>query len=263
MNIVDVLLAAAVIGILGLLIGVLLGFASEKFKVEVNELEIVVRELLPGINCGACGYPGCDGMAHAIATGEAPVNGCPVGGVPVATSIAEVMGVESADVEKQVAFVMCAGTKERAKDKYNYHGIEDCNKAHEVPGRGPKDCTYGCVGYGSCVKACNFDAIHIIDGVAVVDKEKCVSCEKCVPACPKSLIEMVPYKARNLVQCHSNDKGKDTRLKCTIGCIACKLCEKACAFDAIHVVDNLAHIDYSKCTNCNKCAEVCPVKVIL
>lgn len=257
------LLAAGIIGAIGIIIGVFLGVASEKFKVEVDEKEILVREELPGNNCGGCGYPGCDGLAAAIAAGTASVNACPVGGPAVADKIAAIMGVESGVSVKKVAFVKCKGTCDKTRVHYNYYGIDDCSKVAVVPGSGEKACTYGCMGYGSCVKACAFDAIHVVDGVAVVDKEKCVSCGKCVAACPNNLIELVPYDAKHLVQCSSHDKGKDVKAKCDAGCIACTLCTKQCEFDAIHMENNVAVIDYTKCTNCGKCAAKCPAKVIL
>ena len=205
------LLAAGVIGAIGIIIGVLLGIASEKFKVEVDEREILVRAELPGNNCGGCGFPGCDGLANAIAAGTAPVNGCPVGGGAVADKIAAIMGVESGGSVKKVAFVKCKGTCDKTRVQYNYFGMDDCRKVSVVPGSGEKACVYGCMGYGSCVKACDFDAIHIVDGVAVVDKEKCVACGKCVATCPNHLIELVPYDAKHLVQCSSHDKGKDVK----------------------------------------------------
>ena len=257
------LLAAGVIGAIGIIIGVLLGIASEKFKVEVDERESLVRAELPGNNCGGCGFPGCDGLANAIAAGTAPVNGCPVGGGAVADKIAAIMGVESGGSVKKVAFVKCKGTCDKTRVQYNYFGMDDCRKVSVVPGSGEKACVYGCMGYGSCVKACDFDAIHIVDGVAVVDKEKCVACGKCVTTCPNHLIELVPYDAKHLVQCSSHDKGKDVKAKCDNGCIGCTLCTKQCESDAIHMDNNVAVIDYEKCTNCGKCAVKCPAKVIL
>ena len=257
------LLAAGVIGAIGIIIGVLLGIASEKFKVEVDEREILVRAELPGNNCGGCGFPGCDGLANAIAAGTAPVNGCPVGGGAVADKIAAIMGVESGGSVKKVAFVKCKGTCDKTRVQYNYFGMDDCRKVSVVPGSGEKAWVYGCMGYGSCVKACDFDAIHIVDGVAVVDKEKCVACGKCVATCPNHLIELVPYDAKHLVQCSSHDKGKDVKAKCDNGCIGCTLCTKQCESDAIHMDNNVAVIDYEKCTNCGKCAVKCPAKVIL
>ena len=149
-----VIIAAAVVGIVGILIGLLLGVASEKFKVEVDEKEIAVREALPGNNCGGCGYPGCDGLAKAIAAGEAPVNKCPVGGPPVAAVIGEIMGVSAGDAVKEVAFVKCKGTCDKAKQNFTYFGITDCNSAMNVPGQGGKACGYGCMGFGSCVRYC-------------------------------------------------------------------------------------------------------------
>lgn len=262
MSIMGIIIAAAVVGAVGLVIGVLLGVASEKFKVEVDEKEILVRNELPGNNCGGCGYPGCDGLAKAIAAGEAAVDACPVGGVPVGAKIAAIMGVEAGGAEKQVAFVKCKGTCDKTNMQYRYYGIDDCRKVSVVPGAGEKACAYGCMGYGTCVKACQFDAIHIVDGVAVVDKEKCVACGKCVAACPNHLIELVPYKAEHLVQCSSHDKGKDVKAKCENGCIGCTLCTKQCEVGAIHMENNLAVIDYSLCTNCGKCAAKCPAKVI-
>ena len=258
-----IIIAAAVVGILGILIGIFLGIASEKFKVEVDEKEILVRNELPGNNCGGCGYAGCDALAKAIAAGQAEVGACPVGGASTAEKIGAIMGVAGGTTEKKVAFVKCKGTCDKTKVQYNYYGVDDCKKVSVVPGAGEKACTYGCMGYGSCVKACAFDAIHVVDGVAVVDKEKCVACGKCVSSCPNHLIELVPYKAEHLVQCSSHDKGKDVKSVCESGCIGCTLCTKQCEFDAIHMENNLAVIDYEKCTNCGKCAEKCPVKVIV
>lgn len=257
-----IIYAALVVGIIGIIIGVFLGVASEKFKVEVDEKEILIRNELPGNNCGGCGYAGCDALAKAIAAGQAGVSACPVGGASTSEKIGEIMGVSAGSTEKKVAFVKCKGTCDKTKVQYNYYGIDDCRKVSVVPGSGEKACVYGCMGYGSCVKACEFDAIHVVDGVAVVDKEKCVACGKCVASCPNGLIDLVPYKAKHLVQCNSHDKGKDVKLKCGAGCIGCTLCIKQCEFDAIHMDNNVAVIDYEKCTNCGKCAAKCPVKVI-
>lgn len=255
-------IAVAVVSITGLIIGILLGIAAKVFHVEVDERELFVRELLPGNNCGGCGYPGCDGLAKAIALGEAPVNACPVASGNIHDEIGKVMGVKATKADRKIAFVKCNGTCDKTEIKYNYYGISDCKQMAVAPGAGDKACSYGCLGGGSCVRACAFDAIHIVNGIAVVDKEKCVSCGKCVAECPKDLIEIVPAKAEHLVICNSNDKGKDVIASCSVGCIACMKCTKVCEFDAIHVADNLAKIDYAKCTNCGKCAEVCPRKII-
>ena len=263
MSMTGIILAAVIVGGTGLFIGIFLGLADKKFAVEVDEKEEAVLGVLPGNNCGGCGYPGCSGLAAAIAAGEAPVNACPVGGAPVAAKIADIMGVEAGEQIHEVAFVKCGGTCEKAKQSYEYYGLHDCVMINMMQNGGPKSCAYGCLGEGSCVKACPFDAIHVVDGVAVVDKEKCVACGKCVATCPKGLIQIVPYSAEHLVQCSSHDKGKDVKAACQAGCIGCTLCTKQCESDAIHMDNNLAVIDYEKCTNCGKCAEKCPVKVIL
>ncbi|MCQ2492549.1 MAG: RnfABCDGE type electron transport complex subunit B [Lachnospiraceae bacterium] len=262
MNITAIILAGAVVGIVGLLIAVLLGVASEAFKVPVDEKAVAVREALPGNNCGGCGYAGCDGLAAAIAKGEAPVNACPVGGAAAAAEISSIMGVEAGEAVKMVAFVKCAGTCDRAKDKYEYVGTPDCVAAATIPGGGAKACSFGCTGLGTCVKACQFDAIHVVDGVAVVDKDKCVACGKCASMCPKGMIEMVPYDAKVLVQCNSHDMGKNVKAVCSAGCIGCQLCKKTCKFEAVEIDRFLAHIDYSKCKNCTACAMKCPTGII-
>ena len=262
MSITGIVFAAIIVGGTGLFIGAFLGIAGKKFAVEVDEREEAIIEALPGNNCGGCGYAGCSGLAAAIVKGEAEVGGCPVGGAPVAAKVAKIMGLEAESQEKMVAFVKCAGTCDKANQDYDYYGVKDCVMVNLMQNGGPKSCNYGCLGYGTCVAACPFDAIHIVNGVAVVDKEACKACGKCIAACPKKLIELVPYKQKHLVQCSSQDKGKDVMSVCKVGCIGCKMCEKVCEFDAIKVVDNIAHIDPSKCTNCGKCAEKCPKKII-
>ncbi len=258
----EIILAAAVVGVTGIVIGLLLGFAGEKFAVEVNEKEIAVRDLLPGNNCGGCGFAGCDGLAKAIAGGEAPVSGCPVGGDAVASRIAQVMGVEAEATVKKTAFVKCAGTCDKTVRKYTYHGISDCKMAMVVPGAGDKACTYGCLGFGTCVKACPFDAISVVNGVAAVDTEKCRACGKCVAACPKGLIELVPGDAVSLVQCSSHDSAKRVMEVCRAGCRGCTLCAKVCPEGAITMEQGLAVIHQEKCTGCGLCREKCPAKVI-
>lgn len=252
-----ILVATVTVGIIALLIGILLIFVDKKFKVEVDEVEIAVREFLPGNNCGACGYAGCDAMAAAIVKGEAPVNGCPVGGTPVAEQIAKIMGVEAAKAERTVAFVKCSGTCDKAVKKCNYIGIADCSSAVGA-GLSPWACDYGCLGFGTCVSVCPFDAIHVIDGAAVVDRERCRACGKCVAACPRHLIELVPDKAVYAVACANRDRGSAVKKVCAVGCLSCSLCEKNCEHDAVHIEDNTAKIDYEKCVGCGKCAEKCP-----
>lgn len=258
-----ILYAAILVGVIGILIGLLLGFAAIKLEVPVDEKAIAIREILPGANCGGCGYAGCDALAEAIAKGEAPVNGCPVGGAEKASQIGDIMGVSGGDAVKMVAFVKCAGTCEKAGIKANYYGIADCKRAAAIPGRGDKACSFGCMGFGSCVETCQFDAIHVKQGIAVVDKEKCVACGKCIEECPNGLIELVPYDAKWAVSCSNKDKGPKVMAVCDTGCIGCGLCEKNCNFDAITIENNVAHIDQSKCKGCGLCAQKCPKKVIV
>lgn len=253
--------AVAVTGGIGIVCGVLLAIAAKLFSVEVDKRVAEIRELLPGANCGACGFPGCDGMAAAIAEGRAPVNGCPVSSSEKHQQIAAVMGTKTEETEKMVAHVLCQGCDSLAAKKYEYDGVRDCKAAAAVQG-GPKSCDSGCLGFGNCVSVCDFDAIEIVDGIAVIDKEKCTACGKCIEECPKSVIELVPYKNSVIVGCHNKDFGKAVKDVCSIGCIGCKICEKNCEFDAIHVTNNLAKVDYDKCTHCMVCVQKCPTGAI-
>ncbi|MCR5654350.1 MAG: RnfABCDGE type electron transport complex subunit B [Lachnospiraceae bacterium] len=257
-----VITAAVLIGGLGLFVGLFLGVAAIKFHVEVDPKEEEVLKALPGNNCGGCGFPGCSGLAAAIAKGEADVGTCPVGGEPVAQKIAEIMGVEAGSSERMVAFVKCHGDCEQTRQDYDYSGAEDCTMLSFVPNGGPKSCNQGCLGFGTCVKACPFDAIHIVKGVAVVDKEACKACGKCVAACPKHLIELIPYKAKYAVACSNTEKGPVTMKACDVGCIGCSLCAKNCPKEAITMDGPLAHIDQEKCVGCGICMQKCPKKAI-
>jgi Na+-translocating ferredoxin:NAD+ oxidoreductase RNF subunit RnfB len=262
MEIINVVTAVASIGGMGVVFGGFLGYASKIFAVEVDPKVSKIQSVLPGANCGGCGYPGCAGCATAIAEGKAPVNACPVGGAKVAALVGEIMGVSAEESEPQVAFVKCNGTCNNAKMKYEYKGISDCAFEAQLSGGGAKGCAYGCLGLGNCVKVCAFGALSIKDGVAVVDEEKCVACGKCLEACPKGLIQFKPKNKKTAVRCSSKDFGKEVIANCSTGCIGCGICEKNCKFDAIHVENNLAVIDYTKCKDCGLCAMKCPKHAI-
>ena len=249
MDIKNILIATVVVAAVGVAIAVLLSIAEKLFHVDVDERESAVRECLAGNNCGACGYAGCDALAKAIVNGEAPVTACTVAGQAGADKIA-------------AAFVRCSGTTDLRTKKFDYYGTKTCTAVKFALGRGDMSCSYGCMGYGSCVAVCDSKAIRIINGKAVVEPDLCVACGKCVKACPQELIEIVPAASVYRVQCSNKQKGKAVRVNCQAGCIGCGICERNCPTGAIKVTDNLAKIDYSKCVHCGLCAEKCPSKVI-
>ncbi len=257
----NILAAAIVIGALGLIFGILLALASKFFAVEVNPLIGKVREALPGANCGACGYPGCDGFAKAVADGDAQINGCPVCTAAQVAKLGEIMGVEASDVEPLVAVVRCQGTIDNANIKYTYEGITNCEAASQLAD-GYKVCKYACLGLGNCVKVCPVDAIKIVDNVAQIDREKCIACGKCVMECPRGIIGLVPVSASTIIKCRATAKGAEVRNACKVGCIGCGICEKSCPQGAIEMVNDLPVIDYEKCVNCGICAEKCPRECI-
>lgn len=262
MDMKNVIVATAVVAIVGLVIAVLLSVAEKVFYVKIDEREEQVRDCLGGNNCGACGYAGCDALAKAIVGGEAPVNACPPAGQQGADKIAEIMGVESARLVKQTAYVACAGTCDKRNKNYNYYGNETCREIKIGLGMGSMSCRFGCIGYGDCANVCDNRAIRMVSGKAIVQPELCGACGKCVKACPQGIIELVPSVSKYRVQCVNHDKGKAVKVNCEAGCIGCGLCAKNCPKDAIIVDNNVAKIDYDKCVGCGLCAKKCPVSVI-
>ncbi len=265
-----ILIAIAVLGGMGLIFGLILAIASKVFYVKTDPRLEKLNECLPGANCGGCGFAGCGAYAQAVLDGKAPVGKCMAGGNECAAAMAQIMGVKAEKVNRRVALVRCAGYKgvdengkiTGAKMKGEYEGIQDCMAATKVAGRGPLICKFGCLGFGNCTKACKYGAIHVVDGVAKVDEEKCVGCMQCAQACPRNLIVPVEYGRHVVIACASKAKGAVTIRGCTAGCVGCGLCEKICPHDAIHVEQNLAYIDYDKCTSCGLCATVCPKHLI-
>ena len=258
-----IMIAALMIGGVGLFVGAFLGFASKVFAVPVDAKEEAIREALPGANCGACGYSGCGALAAAIASGEAPVNACVVGQKPVAEKIASIMGTTADETQRMVAFVRCAGDCEKTTENYDYSGTKECAMVRFAPANGPKSCRFGCTGFGDCVKVCEYGALSIVNGIAHVDEEKCMGCKKCTAACPKGLISMVPYGAASHIACSNPEKGKPVMGACKVGCISCQKCVKNCPAEAITMPAGYPVIDYDKCTNCGLCKEDCPRKCIL
>lgn len=266
-----ILIAIGILGGLGLLFGLILAVASKVFYVETDPRLEKLTDALPGANCGGCGYAGCGAYAQAVLDGKVEIGRCAAGGDKAAQEMAQVMGVKAEKVERRVALVRCSGYKTLdengkpvgAKLKGEYEGIHDCLAATKVAGRGPLICKFGCLGFGNCTKACKYDAIHVVNGVAKVDPEKCVGCMSCAEACPRDLIVPVKYDNYVVIACASKAKGAVTIRGCSAGCVGCGLCQKICPEKAIKVEKNLATIDYSKCTNCGLCATVCPKHLIV
>lgn len=257
-----ILIATGVVTAIGLLCAVILAVASKIFEVKTNPKTAQIRACLPGANCGACGYAGCDGYANALAEElETCTTLCTPGAAKVAADIADVLGVAAAEVTKKVALVHCNGTCDNAGKKAEYKGPKSCTTAKLVYG-GDGSCVYGCLGLGDCVNVCEYDAIHIIDGVARVDVNACTACGRCVKKCPNGLISIIPATKPVAVKCSNKDKGAIARKNCKVACIGCMKCEKVCPNGAIKVENNLSYIDYDKCTACGACAEACPTNAI-
>lgn len=281
-----------VLSSVGLFFGVALSISAKLLHVKVNKKIAEIDEVLPGTNCGACGYPGCMGFAIAVANGEASTAGCLAGGAEVAMDVAGVMGTDHIEVEETIAVVNCKGGYAEATERAVYEGIHDCHAA-ELIGNGTKECSHGCLGLGSCVKTCSYDAIIITDnGLAVIDPDKCTGCEGCLTSCPRNLITMMPKDRNIFLACNNHDRGAKVKKYCSVGCTGCTLCVKAATVEGSVTMDNfLPVLDYqkednfvaaaykcpsncftdlakarpkanisTKCTNCGDCLTACPVK---
>lgn len=258
-----ILIAILSVTVIGIICAVMLAVASKIMEVKEDERFPAVRDCLPGANCGACGYAGCDGYARALIEDEGVrTNLCVPGGDAVSRCLSEVLGVEFLDVIEQVAVIKCKGDCSVTSEKMDYEGIESCAAAKLLFG-GTGKCSFGCMGLGDCAKICPQSAICIENGIAHVNTRLCTGCGMCVSACPNKLISVMADVEKVLVTCSNTDKGALTRAVCTHGCIGCRKCEKECPTGAVTVVDNLARIDYDKCRDCGHCVEVCVTGCIM
>jgi electron transport complex protein RnfB len=249
------------LGCIGMVAAVALGFAAKKFAVEVDPRELAAIEVLPGANCGACGFPGCAGYAKALVAGTVDLNQCPPGGADVVAKLARILGVEASAASPEIAVVLCQGDNRKAQLKYLYLGLEDCTAAQRIAD-GPKSCPGGCLGLGSCQRICPFDAIEMTaDGLAVISREKCTGCRKCVAVCPRKVIRMTPFEASVHVLCNSHDKGAVVRKYCQIGCIGCHICQKTVP-GAYRVENFLAEVVYEQSADAGEALPKCPTKCI-
>ena len=255
----SIVIAVIILAAIGAICGLALAIASKVFAVPVDEKAEKIRECLPGANCGACGFSGCDGYAAALSKGETTNTGlCNPGGAEASLAIAEITGLKAGDVKPMAAVVLCQGNNSNASVKLNYQGVQSCQMAAQLFG-GPKDCIYGCVGMGDCVAACPYDAIKLCDGVARINPAQCRACKICINTCPKGIIKLMPLnETKAAVLCNNHDKGNLTMKECKAGCIGCMKCVKVCEFDAVKVENFCAVVDYEKCIGCGKCHEACP-----
>lgn len=255
MNII--IMAILSVTVIGTVCAVMLTAASKIMSVKVDEREVLILECLPGSNCGACGYPGCAGYAAALVShSNIKKNLCMPGGTEVAKKLSDILGVEAEDVAEKLAVVHCRGDCDAQQKKMEYTGIQTCIAAKEMFG-GEGACSYGCLGYGDCKFVCPSDAICIDNGLARINPNNCTGCGLCVKSCPNKLITVENASAAIVILCKNIEKGAVVRKKCSAGCIACGKCVRECPSAAIIMEDNLAKIDYEKCTDCKHCAEIC------
>ena len=257
-----ILMAIVLVTVIGLIGAIILVASSIFMYVPVDERVEKITAVLAGANCGACGCAGCADYAKSIVENGNAINKCTPGGAKSVAAIAEIMGVQAEASVPMKAVVACSGTCDKTSKKYEFEGIQSCQAVKGLYG-GDGMCQYGCLGYGDCTRACAFDAIHIVDGIAKVDREKCTGCGACAAACPNHVISVIPeHKRKPVVACQNKDKGAQTRKACTAGCIGCMKCTKVCHFDAIKVENNVAYIDQEKCKGCQLCVKECPMGVI-
>lgn len=256
----EIVIPIIILAVIGLVAGVGLSLASKFLAVPTDEREAKIRECLPGANCGACGYSGCDGYAAALANGEAEPNMCAPGGEAALNAICELLGTE-AECEEKIAFIACKGNREISKSKYAYTGLQSCAAANLLH-KGPLECEFGCIGFGDCAAACPFGAITVENGQPIVCSDICVGCGACVGVCPKGIINIVPKAQKTLVGCSNLQKGAKVVKDCAVSCIACGMCVKQCEKGAIKIENNLAVIDYALCDNCGKCKTACKRKAL-
>jgi Na+-translocating ferredoxin:NAD+ oxidoreductase RNF subunit RnfB len=262
MNIV--VLTALFAAALAFVLGVALGVFKNLFAVEEDPLISEVRAVLAGANCGACGFPGCDGYAAAVASGNVATNLCSVGGKDVAAKVAAIMGTDAGDVISRIAFLACQGTPDKAPKKGAYTGIQTCRGAKLSTG-GTKLCIYGCLGYGDCTLVCQFGALSLGEnGLPQINEDKCTGCKVCVGECPQGILRVIPRDSKGALPVCSNRNTvrANVRKTCTAGCIKCENCVKNCPETAIAMQNGIPVVDYAKCTSCGTCAEKCPTKVI-
>jgi Na+-translocating ferredoxin:NAD+ oxidoreductase RNF subunit RnfB len=257
-----ILIPILIVSTIGLIAGVGLTIASSVMAVSVDETAANINSVLPGANCGACGYAGCSDYASAIAGNrDVKPNLCTVGGQTVARKISVVLGVDFEGAEEKYARVHCAGTYSKTRYVMDYRGLQSCS-ANKTFYRGRGACAKACLGFGDCADACEYGAIFMYHGIAVIDKDRCVGCGQCVKKCPNGLIDIASKSATVFVRCSNHDRGAVTKSNCKVGCIGCGKCVKACPFDAIAVNDYLAVIDPGVCRNCGLCVKECPTGII-
>lgn len=261
-----IIMVLVVMLLIGAFFGIVLAYVNKKFAIETNPLIHLVDEVLPKGQCGSCGYAGCLAYAEAVVLDpNVPPNLCVPGKAPVANAIGDLTGKSAPAVEPRIALVKCSGGVGVAVTKYLYAGVNDCVAANLLQG-GPKNCKYGCLGFGTCVQNCPFDALTLTEaGLPAVDPKVCTGCGKCASVCPKNIIAMQPIGAKVSVACSSHDKGAVAKKSCSAACIGCGLCVKGCQYEAVKVVNSLAEVDdkicMEKCSN-PTCLEKCPTKAI-
>ncbi|MFH1185898.1 MAG: RnfABCDGE type electron transport complex subunit B [Chloroflexota bacterium] len=262
-----IMLAGATMLILGVVMAWVLGWANKTFHVQVDPRVEAAIAALPGANCGGCGYVGCNEYAEAVVAGHAPPDKCPVGGVSCATALANILGVDLKPSWPYRPAVHCGARFEERLGRMEYRGEPTCISANLVSG--VQGCIYGCLGLSDCERVCPFDAIHVIDGLAVVDYDKCTGCGKCAEVCPRNIISMVPFKSERMliIACSNKDPGKYVKAVCKVGCIGCRACERA-AGDVFKVEENLSHINYDaydpeKMDAARVAVQKCPMKRIV
>ncbi|NLT10898.1 MAG: RnfABCDGE type electron transport complex subunit B [Clostridiaceae bacterium] len=242
-------------------LGVLILVVSHFFSITHNEKREALLDALPGANCGGCGFAGCDAYASYLLKPGSDTSLCSVGGLACATEIASILGTEVKSREPKVAVVHCQGTRDQTQPRFEYLGTQSCHAAHGLLG-GFGSCTYGCLGFGDCIAACAFGAMHLDNGIVHIDRMECTGCGQCVKVCPKALITLIPTRSTVEVRCRNEWPGAQTRKNCHIGCIGCGKCVRVCPSSAITLKGSLAIINQELCIHCDACVNSCPTNAI-